>query len=112
MIEAFVNIISLSAGLRKYYKVISSENLTGQHMRLMMGVEIMHRRRKKILYNQPGIKWGDLTPTLSQEMGEKLMAMGAWRSNGDTGEIWDKTASCIREATREVLEVSRGKCGG
>lgn len=31
------------------------------------------------------------------------MAMGAWRSNGDATNMWDRTTSCIREAAREVL---------
>ncbi|XP_059316379.1 uncharacterized protein LOC132067234 [Lycium ferocissimum] len=44
-------------------------------------------------------------------MGEKLMAMGAWESRGDTSSMWDRTASCIREAARDVLGVSRGRHG-
>lgn len=38
---------------------------------------------------------------------EKLMTMGAWRSSGNTNNMWDKTTSCSREAkiAKEVLGV-------
>ncbi|XP_070040810.1 uncharacterized protein [Nicotiana tomentosiformis] len=38
--------------------------------------------------------------------------MGAWRSNRDASAMWITTAQCIREATREVLGVSKGHSGG
>lgn len=38
--------------------------------------------------------------------------MGVWRSSGDVESIWDKTISCIKEAAREVLGVSKGNFGG
>ncbi|XP_059284900.1 uncharacterized protein LOC132038212 [Lycium ferocissimum] len=44
-------------------------------------------------------------------MGEKLMAMVAWDSKGDVSSMWDRTASSIRKAAREVLGVSRGRRG-
>ncbi|XP_070019500.1 uncharacterized protein [Nicotiana sylvestris] len=34
--------------------------------------------------------------------------MGAWKSSGDASTMWSTTADCIREAAREVLEVSTG----
>nr|XP_009776232.1 PREDICTED: uncharacterized protein LOC104226047 [Nicotiana sylvestris] len=38
--------------------------------------------------------------------------MGAWKSGGDDSAMWTATADCIREATREVLGVSKGYYGG
>ncbi|XP_070050244.1 uncharacterized protein [Nicotiana tomentosiformis] len=38
--------------------------------------------------------------------------MGDWRSSGDASTMWTTTAQCIREATREVLGVSKGYSGG
>ncbi|XP_075083035.1 uncharacterized protein LOC142166957 [Nicotiana tabacum] len=32
----------------------------------------------------------------------------AWRSSGDASAMWTMTTQCIREATREVLGVSKG----
>ncbi|XP_059289317.1 uncharacterized protein LOC132042819 [Lycium ferocissimum] len=53
--------------------------------------------------------WEDLDEVVG---GEKLMALGAWESRGDASSMWDRTSSCIREAAREVLGVSRGRRGG
>lgn len=36
------------------------------------------------------------------------MAMGAWTSSRDASSMWSATTTCIREAAREVLGVSRG----
>ncbi|KAG5610846.1 hypothetical protein H5410_022127 [Solanum commersonii] len=80
--------------------------------RLAGDLENMHRRRKRILYDWPKIKSGNLTPTLSWEMGEKLIEIGSWSSSGDMNYMWDEIATCIRKATREVLGVSRGNYGG
>ncbi|XP_075095387.1 uncharacterized protein LOC142173669 [Nicotiana tabacum] len=38
--------------------------------------------------------------------------MGAWKSGGDASGKWTAMADCIREATREVLGVSKGYSGG
>ncbi|XP_075101951.1 uncharacterized protein LOC142177369 [Nicotiana tabacum] len=37
--------------------------------------------------------------------------MEAWRSSVDASAMWTTTAQCIREATREVLGVSKGYSG-
>lgn len=99
-------------GLCKDCNVISSENLTIQHKLLMMDGEIKRDRRKKTLYDQPRIKWGDLTHALSWVMGEKLSGIGACSNSGDVNNMWDKTANGIRNATTEVLAVSKSNFGG
>ncbi|KAG5576479.1 hypothetical protein H5410_056613 [Solanum commersonii] len=91
-------------GLCKDCKVIPSENLTTQHKLLVMDLEIMRARRKKIASDRPRIKWGGLTPALSREMGEN--------GSGDADAMWNKAANCIREVASKVLGVSRGNFGG
>lgn len=99
-------------GLCKDCKVIQRENLTTQHKLLVIDLKIKRGRRKKNHYVRPRTKWGSLTPALSREFGEKLMEIGAWRNKGDENNIWTKTTSCIREAAKEVLGVSRDNFGG
>ncbi|XP_059288595.1 uncharacterized protein LOC132041937 [Lycium ferocissimum] len=85
-------------GLCKDCKVIPSENLTTQHKLLVMDLEIRRKKKKKVVDDRARIKWGSLTPSSALEMGEKLMAMGAWDSKGDASSMWDRTAGCVREA--------------
>ncbi|XP_055823235.1 uncharacterized protein LOC129891775 [Solanum dulcamara] len=99
-------------GLYKECKVIPSENLTIQHKLLVMDLEIRRKKKKRVMDDRSRIRWGSLTPCSSLEMGEKLMAIGAWDSREDASSIWDRTANCIRKATREVLGVSQGCSGG
>nr|XP_009769880.1 PREDICTED: uncharacterized protein LOC104220675 [Nicotiana sylvestris] len=47
-----------------------------------------------------------------QELEGRLVAMGSWKSGGDASSMWTETADCIREATREVLGISKGYSGG
>ncbi|XP_075106963.1 uncharacterized protein LOC142179957 [Nicotiana tabacum] len=77
-----------------------------------MDLEITRKRRKRGMYNQHMIKWGALTEANAQELGVKLLTMGAWRSSGDARVIWITTTQCIREAARKVLGVSKGYSGG
>ncbi|XP_070041164.1 uncharacterized protein [Nicotiana tomentosiformis] len=77
-----------------------------------MDFEIMRKRRKMVVYSLPRIKWGALAIYKAQELGAKLLAMGAWRSSGDASGMWTTTANCIREAARKVLGVSKGYSGG
>ncbi|XP_060213619.1 uncharacterized protein LOC132640850 [Lycium barbarum] len=98
-------------GLCKDCKVILSENLTTRHKLLVMDLGITRKKRKRVTDDLPRIRWGSLTLSSAQEMEEKLMAMGAWESRGDVSSMWDRTASCIRETTRDVLGVSRGRRG-
>ncbi|XP_075087846.1 uncharacterized protein LOC142169824 [Nicotiana tabacum] len=77
-----------------------------------MDLEITRKRRKRAMYSQYRIKWGALTEAKAQELGVKLVTMGAWRSSGDTNAMWNTTVQCIREAAREVLGVSKGYSGG
>ncbi|XP_075107092.1 uncharacterized protein LOC142180070 [Nicotiana tabacum] len=93
-------------------KVIPSENLTTHHRLLVIDFEIMRMRRKRALYGLPRIKWGDLTKDRAQELGDKLLAMGAWRNSGDTSSMWTMTANYIREAAKEVLGDSNGPSSG
>ncbi|XP_070046310.1 uncharacterized protein [Nicotiana tomentosiformis] len=64
------------------------------------------------MYSQHRIKWGALTEAKAQELGVKLVTMGAWRSSGDATAMWTMTVQCIREVAREVLGVSKGYSGG
>ncbi|XP_019226630.1 PREDICTED: craniofacial development protein 2-like [Nicotiana attenuata] len=43
------------------YKVIPSDNLTTQHRLLVVDLEIVRKRRKRVVYGQPKIRWGALT---------------------------------------------------
>ncbi|XP_070019596.1 uncharacterized protein [Nicotiana sylvestris] len=63
------------------------------------------------MYSQHRIKWGALTEAKTQELGVKLVTMGAWRSSGDASAMSTTTAQCISEAAREVLGVSKGYPG-
>ncbi|XP_070035404.1 uncharacterized protein [Nicotiana tomentosiformis] len=60
----------------------------------------------------PRVRWGALTKEKSRELGEKLLAMRAWRSCGDASCMWAMTANCLREAAKEVLGVLKGFSGG
>ncbi|XP_070047409.1 uncharacterized protein [Nicotiana tomentosiformis] len=99
-------------GICTYYKVIPSECLSKQHRLLVMDLEVKRVRKKRVVHGQPKIKWGALTNAKAQELGEKDFAMGAWRSSGDASSMCTTIANCIREATREVLGVSKGYSGG
>ncbi|XP_075088258.1 uncharacterized protein LOC142170282 [Nicotiana tabacum] len=68
--------------------------------------------RKRVMHIQHRIKWGALTEAKAQELGVKLVTIGAWRSSVDVSAMWITTAHCIREAVREVLRVSKGYSGG
>nr|XP_009631907.1 uncharacterized protein LOC104121585 [Nicotiana tomentosiformis] len=77
-----------------------------------MDVGIMIKRKKKVVWGRPRIRWGALTKDKDQELEGRFMAIGAWRSRGDASGMWIITANYIREATREVLGVSKGYSGG
>ncbi|XP_060201884.1 uncharacterized protein LOC132630311 [Lycium barbarum] len=76
-----------------------------------MDLEIKRKRRKRVVSGQPKIRWDALNKDNTQELGERLRAMGAWRSSGDASSIWTTTAANIREVAREVLGVSKGYSG-
>nr|XP_016476475.1 PREDICTED: uncharacterized protein LOC107798051 [Nicotiana tabacum] len=102
-------------GLCTDCKVILSENLSTLHRLRVMDLEIMRKkrkRRKKATYRQYRINWGALTEAKAQELGVKLVTMGAWSSSGDASAMLTMTIQCIREAAREVLRVSKGYSGG
>ncbi|XP_019227885.1 PREDICTED: uncharacterized protein LOC109209143 [Nicotiana attenuata] len=42
-----------------------------------MDLEIVRKRKKRVVYGQPRIKWGALTYDKAHELGGKLLAMGA-----------------------------------
>ncbi|XP_009594738.1 uncharacterized protein [Nicotiana tomentosiformis] len=67
----------LDRGLCMNCKVIPSENLMTQHRLLVMDLEILRKQRKRVVYGLPRIKWGTLTRVSAQELGDKLLAMGA-----------------------------------
>ncbi|XP_075111551.1 uncharacterized protein LOC142181848 [Nicotiana tabacum] len=98
-------------GLCTDFKVIPSEHLMTLHRLLVMDLEIKRSRRKREGCRQPKIKWGNLTKDKAQELGEKLLAMNAWMSRGDTSSMWFTTANCITVAAREVLGVTKGSPG-
>lgn len=78
-----------------------------EHRFLMMDLNIRRKRIKILLYDQPKIKFGTLTKDKVQELGRKLLLMRAWRSRRDVSSIWSKIATCIKEASREVIGVSK-----
>ncbi|XP_055803549.1 uncharacterized protein LOC129872642 [Solanum dulcamara] len=69
-------------GICKNCKVIPSKNLTTQHKLLVMDLEIRRKKKKRVVNDRPRIRWGSLTPSSALEMGEKMMAIGAWDSRG------------------------------
>nr|XP_016516069.1 PREDICTED: craniofacial development protein 2-like [Nicotiana tabacum] len=79
-------------GLCTDCKVIPSENLSTLHRLLVMDLEITRKRRNRAMYSQHRIKWGALTETKAQELGVKLVTIGAWRSSGDANAMWTTTA--------------------
>ncbi|XP_070050451.1 uncharacterized protein [Nicotiana tomentosiformis] len=89
-------------GLCADCKIIPSEILTTQHRLLVMDLEIRKERRKRVVYGLPRINWGALTKDRAQELGDKLLAMGAWRSSGHASGMWTATVNYIREAAREI----------
>ncbi|XP_070055686.1 uncharacterized protein [Nicotiana tomentosiformis] len=99
-------------GLCTNLKVIPSECLSTQHRIFLMDLEVKGARKKIVVYDQPKIRWGALTKGNARELGEKLLALGAWRSSGDASSMWTTTANCIREASMEVLRGSKGYLGG
>nr|XP_016509726.1 PREDICTED: craniofacial development protein 2-like [Nicotiana tabacum] len=84
-------------GLCTDCKVIPSENLTTLHRLLVIDLDITRKKRKRAVYGQPRIKWGALTEDKAQELGVKLLPMGAWRSSGDASLMWTTTTLCIKE---------------
>ncbi|XP_075089927.1 uncharacterized protein LOC142171467 [Nicotiana tabacum] len=58
------------------YKVIPSENLTSRHRLLVMDLEIVRKRKKRVVYGQSRIRWGALTNDKVQEMGRWLWESG------------------------------------
>ncbi|XP_070046491.1 uncharacterized protein [Nicotiana tomentosiformis] len=96
------NLWKYNKGLCTDSKVIPSDHLTTQHRLLVIDLEIKRSRRKRAVYRQPKIKWGNLTKD------KKLLAMRAWRSTGNATSMWITIANCIREAAREVLGVTKG----
>nr|XP_009591395.1 uncharacterized protein LOC104088425 [Nicotiana tomentosiformis] len=76
-----------------------------------MDMGIKRNRKKRAVCSQPRIKWENLTKDKAQELGERLLAMGAWKSSGDTIAMWSMTTNYIREAAREVLRVTKGYTG-
>ncbi|XP_019225158.1 PREDICTED: uncharacterized protein LOC109206757 [Nicotiana attenuata] len=79
---------------------------------LVMNLEITRKRRKKEMYNQHRIKSGALMEAKAQDLGVKLLTMGAWKSGGDASAMWTTITQCIMEAARVVLGVSKGYSGG
>nr|XP_016455066.1 PREDICTED: uncharacterized protein LOC107779207 [Nicotiana tabacum] len=95
-------------GLCTDCKVISSENLSTLHELLVMDLEITRKRRKMAMYSQHMVKRGALTEAKEQELGVKLVTLGAWMSSRDVSTMWIMTAQCLRKAAREVLGVANG----
>ncbi|XP_016478340.1 uncharacterized protein LOC107799714 [Nicotiana tabacum] len=80
-------------GLCADCKVIPSESLMIQHKLLVMDLNIMKKHIKKVVQGLPRIKWGALTKDRALELGDKLLAMGPWRSCGDASGMWTVTAN-------------------
>nr|XP_009592239.1 uncharacterized protein LOC104089116 [Nicotiana tomentosiformis] len=73
-----------------------------------MDLEIRRKCRNKVAYGLPRMKWGALMEVSAQKLGDKLLALGAWRIIGDVRGIWTTIANWIRE----ILGVSKGPFGG
>ncbi|XP_070005960.1 uncharacterized protein [Nicotiana sylvestris] len=71
---------------------------------LVMDLDIVLKRKKRDGCGRPKIKWGALTKDMAQELQEKLLAVGAWKSSRDASSMWMRTADYIREAARKLLE--------
>nr|XP_009607371.1 uncharacterized protein LOC104101592 [Nicotiana tomentosiformis]XP_016498364.1 PREDICTED: uncharacterized protein LOC107817103 [Nicotiana tabacum] len=99
-------------GLCTDCKVILSQNLMTQHRLSVMDLDIVLKRKKRVRCGRPKIGWGALIKDKAQELQDKLLVVGAWMSSGDASSIWSKMVDNIKEATREVLGVSKGYIGG
>ncbi|KAK4341338.1 hypothetical protein RND71_039839 [Anisodus tanguticus] len=85
----------VATGLCKNCKVISREYLTTRHKLLVIDLKIKIKKKMRVVDAMLRIKWGSLTMVSAKEMGERLMAKGAWGSSGDTTSMWDTMDSCI-----------------
>ncbi|XP_055822267.1 uncharacterized protein LOC129890816 [Solanum dulcamara] len=78
----FLLLIKDDKSLCKDCKVIPSDNLTTQHKLLVMDLDIRRKKKKRVVDDRLRIRWGRFTLSSALEMGEKLMAMGAWDRRG------------------------------
>ncbi|XP_075077164.1 uncharacterized protein LOC142163912 [Nicotiana tabacum] len=76
-----------------------------------MDVDIMIKRKNKVVRSRPSIRWGALTKDKSHVLEARLLALGTLRSSGIASGMWTMIANCIREAVREVLGVLKGYSG-
>ncbi|KAK4364445.1 hypothetical protein RND71_015803 [Anisodus tanguticus] len=74
----FLLLKKVDKGFCKDCKVISREDLTTRHKLLVMDFEIKMEKKKRVVDDRLRIKWWSLTMTSAKEMGERLMAKGAW----------------------------------
>lgn len=96
--------------LCKDCKVIPGGTLATHYRFLVINVNIMIKRKKKVMYEDDRGSGGDLEDK-AQELKGRLSTMGAWRSSGDASVMWMAAANYIRETEREVLGVSTGYYG-
>nr|XP_016454439.1 PREDICTED: uncharacterized protein LOC107778663 [Nicotiana tabacum] len=61
-----------------------------------MDLEVKGVQKKRAVYGQPKIKWGALTKGKAQELGEKQLAMRAWRSSGNARKVEAKKAAYLK----------------
>ncbi|XP_060190818.1 uncharacterized protein LOC132620134 [Lycium barbarum] len=68
-----------------------------------MDLEIKRKRRKRVVSGQPKVRRDALNKDNAQELGERLRALGAWRSSGDASRVEAKKAAYLKlvESTDE-----------
>ncbi|XP_047259961.1 uncharacterized protein LOC124892802, partial [Capsicum annuum] len=99
-----INFLLLRKGDRdlcKDCKVLPSENLSTQHRRLMMDLNIKKGKKRRGREGRPRFRWGDLTSATTLEIGARLEGMKAWEYKGDVYSMWDTAASYIKKTARE-----------
>ncbi|XP_075104954.1 cationic amino acid transporter 4, vacuolar-like [Nicotiana tabacum] len=90
-------------GLCKDCKVIPSESLASQHRLLVMDVDIMMKRKKRVIWGRSMIRWGALSKDKAQELKGKLRVLGVWSSSKDANKE-DRRANLVgyKKARKEA----------
>ncbi|XP_075076297.1 uncharacterized protein LOC142162965 [Nicotiana tabacum] len=68
---------------------------------LVMDLDIVLKRKKRDGCGRPKIKWGALTKDMAQELQEKLLAVGAWKSSRDARKLLESTDEEEKRTVRE-----------
>ncbi|KAM1176204.1 hypothetical protein ACFX19_029118 [Malus domestica] len=89
-------------------KVIPGKSVANQHHSLVMDVHIKRVRKKNKTWKCPRTRWWNLKEEKQVIFKEKVITQCVWDREGETSQMWDSMASCIRKVAKEVLGESKG----